>query len=696
MSITSAKAVPLWKKILSPSLIVPVGLVGVVCLMLIPIPAFLFDILISLNILLAFLILLTTMYVKKPLDFSVFPTLLLVMTLFRISLNVASTRLVLGDGYAGAVIDAVGHFAINGNIIIGAVVFVILVVVQFIVIVKGSERVAEVGARFTLDSLPGKQMAIDADLNSGSITESQARERRSELQSSTDFYGAMDGASKFVKGDAIAGVIIILVNLLGGIGIGMLQKGLSIGDAVNTFTLLSIGDGLATQIPAMLMAVSTGMIVTRSGADSDVGSDAAKQLIQSPFALMIAGGASILLGLIPGMPLIIFFIFGSLLFAAGWILRNSAGDKAATESAGKDSPMSDEDLVANSLFTSRARPVEVCLSQSLLSLVDPNSSNDITNRIKLLRNKFIEEFGVSIPGVRASDDQSLSAAEYSIRIAGATAATGSLPAGRMLAIGGNLDNLPGDLITEPVFGLPGKWIPAEAKAQAERSGVTVMEREVVLVTHLSTVLKRSLPRLLDLQTLTEMNTVLKQTNPIAVENLIPGKMAIERVQQVLHILLQEQIPLNDLARIYETLAVASATTTEPEQLAEAVRLELAPVIVERLSRDNQVNIIEIDPILESQMLSSIVETSDTRQRRLGDPAVATRFLQGAQNVLQAAGQYSPIIVCSRASRRPVRALMNQAGLNFPVLSYEELSSNTLIEPISRGRISGELVNGASA
>jgi flagellar biosynthesis protein FlhA len=218
----------------------------------------------------------------------------------------------------------------------------------------------------------------------------------------------------------------------------------------------------------------------------------------------------------------------------------------------------------------------------------------------------------------------------------------------------------------------------------------------VLVTHLSTVLKRSLPRLLDLQTLTEMNTVLKQTNPIAVENLIPGKMAIERVQQVLHILLQEQIPLNDLARIYETLAVASATTTEPEQLAEAVRLELAPVIVERLSRDNQVNIIEIDPILESQMLSSIVETSDTRQRRLGDPAVATRFLQGAQNVLQAAGQYSPIIVCSRASRRPVRALMNQAGLNFPVLSYEELSSNTLIEPISRGRITGELVNGASA
>jgi flagellar biosynthesis protein FlhA len=688
---TATTAPPLWKKYLKPGLIVPIGLVGIVMLMLVPIPAGLFDVLITLNILIAFLVMVTTMYVKKPLDFSVFPTLVLAMTLFRIGLNVASTRLVLGDGYAGQVIDAIGHFAINGNIIIGSVVFVILVVVQFIVIVKGSERVAEVGARFTLDSLPGKQMAIDADLNSGSINDDQARVRRAELQSSTDFYGAMDGASKFVKGDSIAGIIIILINLIGGIAIGMLQRGMEIGEAVQTYTLLTIGDGLATQIPALLMAVSTGLIVTRSGANSDVGTDAAKQLLQSSTALIITGSAAILLGLIPGMPMLVFFIIGALMITAGWVSRNSDSDEAAAVAEKAVIPATDEDRIATALHAARERPVEVCLSQSLLALVDPNSPSDITNRIKLLRTKFIEEFGVPIPGVRASDDQSLGTAEYTIRIAGATAATGTLPVGKLLAIGGELGHLPGDLITEPVFGLPGKWIPAESRAQAERAGVTVMDREVVLVTHLSTVLKRSLPRLLDLQTLTEMNNVLKQTNPVAVENLIPAKLTIERVQQVLHTLLQEQTPLKDLARIYETLSFAVATTNDPEQLAEAVRLELAPVIVERLSRDGQISIIEIDPALESKMLASVVETKDSRVRRFGDPQVATVFLQNAQQVFADTDQYSPVLVCARASRRPVRALMNQMGLTQSVISYDELSANPLVEPIARGRINAEAV-----
>lgn len=691
MSTTDSAPKPLWKRILTPGLVVPLGLVGIICLMLVPVPAPLFDVLIAMNILIAFLVLMTTLYVKKPLDFSVFPTLVLVMTLFRIGLNIASTRLVLGDGYAGEVIAAIGHFAIAGNIIIGAVIFIILVVVQFIVIVKGSERVAEVGARFTLDSLPGKQMAIDADLNSGSITEEQARARRSELQAGTDFYGAMDGASKFVKGDAIAGIIIILVNLIGGIAIGMLQRGMEVGEAVQTYTLLTIGDGLATQIPALLMAVSTGMIVTRSGADSNVGTDAARQLMQSSTALFIAGATACLLGLIPGMPVIVFFVLGALLITAGWLVRGNTDTEAvaAATAAAQETPLSDEDRVANALHSARERPVEVCLSQSLLSLVDPNSSSDITNRIKLLRSKFIAEFGVPIPGVRASDDQSLGTAAYSIRVAGATAATGTLPVGRLLAMSGNLDLLPGDLITEPVFGLPAKWIPLESKSQAERAGVVVMEREVVLVTHLSTILKRSLPRLLDLQTLTEMNTVLKQTNPMSVENLIPGKLSIERVQQVLHILLQEQIPLNDLARIYETLAVATAITAEPEQLAEAVRLELAPVIVERLSHDGQINIIEIDPLLESAMLNSIVETKDTRQRRLGDVNVAQRFLRGTDAAFTKASAFTPVLVCSRAARRPVKAMLNQAGIAHSVLSYDEVAANPMIEAITRGQVSGE-------
>jgi flagellar biosynthesis protein FlhA len=370
---------------------VPMGVVGIIMLLVVPVPAGVLDVLIIVNIMLALVILLTTMFAKKPLDFSVFPSLLLVATLFRLGLNVASTRLVLGEAYAGQVIEALGHVAVGGSMIIGAVIFLILVVIHFVVVTKGAERVAEVGARFTLDAMPGKQMAIDADLNAGLITDVQARERRAEVSAEADFYGAMDGASKFVKGDAIAGIIIIIINVIGGIAIGMLQRGMEVGEALNTYALLTIGDGLVTQIPALLMAVATGMIVTRSNAESDMGSTASAQLSQSRTALSIAGAAALIMGLIPGMPILPFVAVGAFLIIAGQRIkaseaRKQASDDAATELENAPKSETTEDLIEQM----RVHALEILLAPNLVDIVS-DASDDLLARVRSLRRKIAME-----------------------------------------------------------------------------------------------------------------------------------------------------------------------------------------------------------------------------------------------------------------------------------------------------------------
>ena len=402
-------------------LTVPIGIVGIVLLLIVPVPAPLLDVLIVCNILLALLVLLTSMFVKKPLDFSVFPSLLLVATLFRLGLNVASTRLILGEGHAGQVIEAFGQVTVGGSMIIGAVVFLILVVIQFVVVTKGAERVAEVGARFTLDAMPGKQMAIDADLNAGLITDTQARERRAEVSAEADFYGAMDGASKFVKGDAIAGLIIIIINFVGGIAIGMLQRGMEIGDAVNTYGILTMGDGLVTQIPALLMAVSTGMIVTRSNAESDMGRTASTQLMQSPNALMIAGVAAIAMALIPGMPPLPFILVGAgLLFASRRIAAQKAQEEKTRDAEASALNFPEMDPNEKLLEDMRVHPVEILLAPDLVDMVS-GASDDLLARVRSLRHKIAMELGLVIPPVRTRDSVDLPPASYSIRIAGVEA-----------------------------------------------------------------------------------------------------------------------------------------------------------------------------------------------------------------------------------------------------------------------------------
>jgi len=665
-------------------LAVPVGVVGIILLLVVPVPAVLLDVLIIVNILLALVTLLTTMFVTKPLDFSVFPSLLLVATLFRLGLNVASTRLVLGDGYAGQVIAAFGDVAVGGSLIIGAVIFLILVVIQFVVVTKGAERVAEVGARFTLDAMPGKQMAIDADLNAGLITDVQARERRAEVSAEADFYGAMDGASKFVKGDAIAGIVIIIINLVGGIAIGMIQRGMSVTEAMSTYSLLTIGDGLVTQIPALLMAVSTGMIVTRSNAESDIGEAASSQLTQSRNALMIAGCAALLMALIPGMPIIPFVVIGLglILFAR----RIKAGE--SRDQAGRDAGVAAEAMAPRSdtpedlIETMRVHALEILLAPDLVDLVS-GAQDDLLARVRALRRKVAIDLGVVVPPVRTRDSVDLPSSTYSIRIAGVEAGRGLAPAGKVLALGDALDSLPGQATVEPVFGLTGKWVPSEMRHSAEMTGATVIDRVSVLITHLSSIITGNAARLLTREDVRVLTDGVRLVNPAAVEDLIPGLLSLAEVQRVLQGLLVEQIPINDLPRIYESLSLRAKVSNDPEGLVETARQALGPALTAQYLDDGLLRVIMIEPSLEQSMLEGM-RPSDQGTQIMLEPnrveAILGSLKESVANV-EAAG-LSAVLVCAPALRPAIRRLVSAQSGGIAVLSYQEVTSaNVAIETV---------------
>jgi flagellar biosynthesis protein FlhA len=662
---------------------VPLGVVGILMLLIVPIPAGLLDVLIIVNILFALVILLTTMFVRKPLDFSVFPSLLLVATLFRLGLNVASTRLVLGEGYAGQVIEAFGHVAVGGSIVIGAVVFLILVVIQFVVVTKGAERVAEVGARFTLDAMPGKQMAIDADLNAGLITDIQARERRAEVSAEADFYGAMDGASKFVKGDAIAGIIIIIINIVGGIAIGMLQNGMEIGEAVSTYTLLTIGDGLVTQIPALLMAVSTGMIVTRSNAESDMGSTASAQLTQSRNALMIAGGAAIAMALIPGMPVLPFVGVGLLLlFAAQRIKASEAAKKASAELEENADNAPRSETTEELMERMRVHALEILLAPDLVSMVS-GSSDDLLARVRALRRTIAMDLGIIVPPVRTRDSVDLPSSTYVIRIAGVEAGRGLAPTGKVLALGDALDALPGQSTVEPVFGLVGKWVPQEMRHSAEMTGATVIDRVSVVVTHLSSIITSNAARLLTREDVRQLTDGVKQVNPSAVDELTPSLLSLAEIQRVLQGLLAEQIPINDLSRIYEALSLRAKVSTDPEGLIEAARASLGPALSSRYLDGRTLRVIMIDPTLEQSMLEAMRPSEFGTQILLDQARIESLFTSLKAAVVRAeANGHSAVLVCAPALRPAIKRLVSGQSNGLPVLSYQEAgAANVDIETV---------------
>lgn len=662
----------------SVQLAVPVGVVGVVLLLVVPLPATLLDVLIVVNISLSLVVLLTSMYVKRPLDFSVFPSLLLVLTLFRLGLNVASTRLVLRDGYAGEVIGAFGHFVVGGSLVIGLVIFLILVVIQFAVITNGAGRVAEVGARFTLDAMPGKQMAIDADLNAGLINEDEARRRRADVGAEADFYGAMDGGSKFVKGDAIAGIVITIINLIGGFAVGMLQMGMSAGEAIEKFSLLTVGDGLVTQIPALLMSVSTGLIVTRATSDSDMGTAAGTQLTQSRMALQISGAAAIGLALVPGMPKIPFVLVGAVLLLAAQrakaVEASTAVAAAAEPAAAASSPDTPEALIEQM----RVPALEILLAPDLVDLVGSGSEADLLSRVRALRRKIALELGVVVPPVRTRDSVDLPRSTYVVRISGVEVGRGEAPAGRLLALGDNLDGIGGTAVVEPVFGLAGKWIPSELRSAAEMVGATVVDRVSVLITHLGAIIESNAGRLLSREDVRVLTEGVKSVNPSVVDELVPGLLSLGEVQRVLQGLLAEQVPVRDLGRIYEGLTLRAKVSTDPEGLVEAARAALGPALAAPHSRDGALGVVTLDGGLEQSLLESVRPGPEGSQLLL-DPVRAERLLGGVRRVVAAAENagHDVVLVCAPGLRPALRRTVSLGMPGLAVLSYPEVTNSGL-------------------
>lgn len=665
-------------------LAVPVGIVGIVLMLVVPLPAPLVDVLIVVNIAGSLMILLISMYVKKPLDFSIFPSIILIATLFRLGLNVASTRLVLRDGYAGEVINAFGHFVIGGSLVIGMVIFLILVVIQFVVITNGAGRVAEVGARFTLDAMPGKQMAIDADLNAGLISEDEARRRRAEVSAEADFHGAMDGGSKFVKGDAIAGIVITVINLIGGFAIGMMQRGMSAGEALETYSLLTIGDGLVTQIPALLLSVSTGLIVTRSASDTDLGTATGVQLSQSSTAMLIAGCASIGLALLPGMPKLPFLVVGAVLVVGSRRIRGRDRALEAAEAAVEASPAEPQrDATEQILEEMRVHALEVRLSPDLVDLVRPGASDDLLGRIRSLRRSIAFDLGIVVPPVRTRDSVELAPATYSVLVAGVEVGTGILPPGRVLALGDDLGSLPGEPVREPVFGLDGRWVPTESRFAAEMTGATVVDRVSVLATHLSDIVVQHADRLLTREDVRVLTESLKQVSPAVVDELVPGLLPLGEVQRVLAGLLSEGVSVRDLGRIYEALTTRARVSTDPEGLVEAARRALAPAITAQHTVQGVVPVLTIEPMFEHALLESLRSGDSGTQlafdaNRLAALCDRVRELREAG----AAQGREPVLVCAPALRPALSRLVRSQLGDVPVMSYAEVTGTVQrIEPV---------------
>ncbi|MDQ2756710.1 MAG: flagellar biosynthesis protein FlhA [Actinomycetota bacterium] len=659
---------------------VPLAIVFVVIMLVVPLPAMVLDGLIALNITVGLLVLLTAMFVRRPIDFAAFPALILVLTLFRLALNVSATRLVLLDGYAGDVIGTFGHFVVGGSLIVGLIVFAILLVIQFVVITNGAGRVAEVGARFTLDAMPGKQMAIDADLNSGLIDEDQARTRRAEVHAEADFYGAMDGSSKFVKGDAIAAVVITLVNLIGGFAVGVAQKGMSLSEAVSTYSLLSVGDGLVSQVPALLLSVATGLIVTRSTTEDDMGSDILRQMGAQQMPLRVAGGAALALCTIPGLPKLPFIFAGGLMLLASTRVPgdDDGSSGAAVAALATPTAQTPEDLIEEIQID----PLGLDLSADIIDLVDPAVGGDLLQRVKSLRRKVANDIGVLIPPMRTRDDIELPMHTYVIKLFGIEVARGEAPRGQVLAIGDYLDSIPGTLTQEPVFGLEAKWISAELRNHAELSGATVVDRSSVITTHIAEVVTAHAARLLGREDVRLLTDVVKRSHPVVVEELTPAQLSLGEVQRVLQALLDEGVSIRDLVRIFEALSMRAQASKDLDGLVESARSALGPAIIAPHASGGVAHVISMEPRLE-QMLLEAMRPTDVGPQLALDPDLGQSFMDQLSQLGREAEEANvrPVLVCAPQIRPALRRLLRASISGLPVLSYQELVGCTQVRSV---------------
>jgi len=664
--------------------VLAISVILILALMIIPVPPALLDVLLATNIAVAILILMVSMYLTNPLELSVFPGLLLILTIFRLGLNVASTRLILGDGYAGEVISAFGSFVVKGNYVVGFIIFLILVLIQFIVIVKGAGRIAEVAARFTLDGMPGKQMAIDADLNAGMITENEARERRREIAREAEFYGAMDGASKFVKGDAIAGLLINIVNILGGFVIGVAQRGLTITDALETYTLLTVGDGLVTQIPALIVAVSSGMIVTRSASGNAFDIEIRGQVFGRPKALLIASGALIMFAIVPGLPTLPFLLLGVVAGGAGYATMKDQRERAATPAAAPAAAPREE-KVEDYL---QVDPVELEIGYGLISLVDEAREGDLFARITNLRRQLAIDLGIVIPPVRVRDNLQIGPNQYVVKIRGNMASTGMLVMDRFLAMnpGAADGTVPGLEVREPAFGLPALWIQGTDRERAELMGYTVVEPSAVLATHLQEVLRKDADKILGRQETKKLIENLKKDYPAVVEELSTDLLPTGTIQKVLQNLLREGIPIRDLVTILESLADYSRVTKNVDVLTEYVRHALSQTIA-RLYSDARgvIHVIAMDPQLE-QVITSALQNQRESSPSLGlspDTIQALhRSLTANRDACKTRG-VTPIVLCAATVRPYFHRLIHTSFPDVAVLSFTELPPDTEVEFIGK-------------
>ncbi len=679
-------------------LLAAIAVVMVITMLVVPLPSALLDLLITLNISAALTIVVATMYLGKALDFASFPSLLLLTTMFRLAINVSVTRLILTTGDAGNVVKAFGEFVVGGNVVVGLVIFLILVVIQFVVVTNGAGRVAEVGARFTLDAMPGKQMAIDADLNAGLITDEQARSRRSEIAQEADFYGAMDGASKFVKGDAMAAVIITAINLVGGIVVGVAQHGLSFTEATHQFSLLTVGDGLAAQIPALLISVATGIIVTRATSDKDLGSDIASQILRQRKAPLVAATAIGLFALVPGLPKLPFLFIAAIFGAIGWSVRHGlpgdedldggGGVRAAARGVGSDAQpaLTDGQGSEEAMERLSVDALELAVGFGLVPLVDGSSGGNLLRRVSAIRRQIAGELGIVIPAVRIHDELGMESHEYVFKVRGSEVARARIMPGHLLAMdpGDAAGGLQGIPTTEPTYGLPAVWVHSSDRAEAEALGYTVVDAESMIVTHLTETIRTHASELLTRQDVKTLLDRLKETNAAVVEEIVPEALSLGEIQRVLRSLLAEGVPVRDLGTIMEAIGDKARITRDTGLLTEYARQALgraitAPHLDERLC----LQAITLDPAIEQEVATSITQTTDGEYLAIDPPRAQAIVgaLRAQVEHASARGTRNPVLLCSARVRRHLRRLIAQAQPHLPVCSYNEIAPGVNVETI---------------
>ena len=659
----------------------PVIIVAIVLAFIIPLPSAVIDVLLAVNIMVSVIILLNTIYMREALQMSIFPSLLVITTLFRLALNVSTTRLIIGRGEAGGVIEGFGRFVGGNDLVVGFIIFIVITLVNFMVITRGAERVAEVAARFTLDAMPGKQMAIDADLNSGLIDEAEAKERRKKIQKEADFYGSMDGASKFVKNDAIMGIVITVLNIVGGIIMGMVTRGESIQEALQTYAILTIGDGLVSQIPALMISTSTSFIVTRAASESDMGTDFLKQVFSNPKVLYIASALSFILAFF--LPTIPFLILATVLAFLGYTLsRQQIAEQKQQEVQIEETEVEEIRKPENVVSLLQVDPIEVEFGYGIIPLADVNQGGDLLDRVVTIRRQLALELGMIVPIIRLRDNIQLAPNEYQIKVKGVDVARGELMLDRYMAMDPGLaeEEIDGIKTTEPAFGLPATWITEDQRDRAEMLGYTVVDPPSVMATHLTEVIKKYAHELTGRQEVQALLDNVKQNYPVIVEELIPKLMTVGEIQKVLANLLKEGVSIRDMVTILEALADYAPVTNDTDMLTEYVRQRLGRAISRRFFSDQNTSVITLDPKLEQLMLDSLQKTETGTYLTL-EPGVTNQILGSLSRQVHKLVQLGkqPIVLASPVVRLYFRKLADQAIPGIVVLSYNELDPELEIQ-----------------